>query len=61
MSPCLTLPPLTVYGPLANGLTTVMLESIPTYPDAGRYWQMIQEHKITVGREKEHSACTVES
>ena len=32
-----------VYGPLANGATTVMFESIPTYPDAGRYWQIIDD------------------
>ncbi|TVQ25734.1 MAG: acetyl-coenzyme A synthetase, partial [Spirochaetaceae bacterium] len=31
-----------VYGPLANGATTVMFESIPTYPDAGRYWEMVE-------------------
>ena len=37
-----------VYGPLANGATTLMFESIPTYPDAGRYWDMVQRHKITV-------------
>jgi acetyl-CoA synthetase len=36
-----------VYGPLINGGTTVMFESIPTYPDAYRYWDMIQRHKIT--------------
>jgi acetyl-CoA synthetase len=35
-----------VYGPLANGATTVMFESIPTYPDAGRYWDMVERHKI---------------
>ena len=32
-----------IYGPLANGATTVMFESIPNYPDPGRYWQMIEE------------------
>ncbi len=37
-----------VYGPLANGATTVMFESIPTYPDAGRYWETIQRHKINI-------------
>lgn len=37
-----------VYGPLANGATTVMFESIPVYPDAGRYWDMIQRHKISL-------------
>eukprot|EP00405_Crypthecodinium_cohnii_P010369 CAMPEP_0206440150 /NCGR_PEP_ID=MMETSP0324_2-20121206/12609_1 /ASSEMBLY_ACC=CAM_ASM_000836 /TAXON_ID=2866 /ORGANISM="Crypthecodinium cohnii, Strain Seligo" /LENGTH=666 /DNA_ID=CAMNT_0053907855 /DNA_START=39 /DNA_END=2039 /DNA_ORIENTATION=+ len=36
-----------IYGPLANGATTFMFESVPTYPDAGRYWDMVQRHKIT--------------
>jgi len=36
-----------VYGPLANGVSTFMFESVPTYPDAGRYWDMVQRHKIT--------------
>ena len=36
-----------VYGPLAAGGTTVMFEGVPTYPDAGRAWKMVQEHKIT--------------
>ena len=36
-----------VYGPLANGGTSVMFESTPLYPDAGRYWQMIDKFKIT--------------
>jgi acetyl-CoA synthetase len=36
-----------VYGPLAAGVTTVMFEGVPTYPDAGRCWKMVQEHKIT--------------
>ena len=35
-----------VYGPLANGATTVMFESIPTYPDCGRYWDMVERLKI---------------
>ncbi len=35
-----------VYGPLANGATTVMFEGIPTYPDASRFWQVIDKHKI---------------
>eukprot|EP00051_Salpingoeca_urceolata_P006498 m.85882 g.85882 ORF g.85882 m.85882 type:complete len:703 (-) comp14855_c0_seq2:1393-3501(-) len=35
-----------VYGPLANGATTLLFESIPTYPDASRYWQMIEKHRI---------------
>ena len=37
-----------VYGPLANGATSLMFESIPTYPDAGRYWNMVAKHKITI-------------
>lgn len=36
-----------VYGPLCNGVSTFMFESVPTYPDAGRYWDMVQRHKIT--------------
>ncbi len=36
-----------VYGPLAAGTTTVMFEGVVTYPDAGRAWQMVQDHKIT--------------
>jgi acetyl-CoA synthetase len=32
-----------LYGPLANGVTTVMFESTPTYPDAGRYWQVVED------------------
>jgi acetyl-CoA synthetase len=37
-----------VYGPLANGATTVMFESTPTYPDAGRYWRMIDDLGISI-------------
>jgi len=36
------------YGPLACGATEVMFEGVPTYPDAGRFWRMIQDHKVTV-------------
>ncbi|MDB5820083.1 MAG: acetyl-coenzyme synthetase [Rhizobacter sp.] len=36
------------YGPLANGATQVMFEGIPTYPDAGRFWKIIQDHEVTV-------------
>ena len=36
-----------VYGPLSNGATSVMFESIPTYPDAGRYWDMVDRLRIT--------------
>jgi acetyl-CoA synthetase len=35
-----------VYGPLCNGATSFMFEGIPTYPDAGRYWDMVERHKI---------------
>lgn len=35
-----------VYGPLANGATTIMFEGVPTYPDAGRFWQVIDKHKV---------------
>ena len=35
-----------VYGPLANGATTVMFEGIPTYPSASRFWEVIEKHKI---------------
>jgi len=37
-----------IYGPLANGATTVMFESTPLYPDAGRYWQMVDDLGITI-------------
>ncbi len=36
------------YGPLAAGTTEVMFEGVPTYPDAGRFWKMIQDHKVNV-------------
>jgi acetyl-CoA synthetase len=36
------------YGPLAAGLTQVMFEGVPTYPNVGRFWEMIQRHKVTV-------------
>lgn len=35
-----------VYGPLANGATTVMFEGVPNYPDWGRFWQIVEKHKI---------------
>ena len=35
-----------IYGPLANGATTVLFESVPGYPDAGRYWEMVERLKI---------------
>ena len=36
------------YGPLALGATEVVFEGVPTYPDAGRFWKMIQDHKVSV-------------
>ncbi len=36
-----------VYGPLANGGTTLMFEGVPTYPDAGRFWAVCEKHKVT--------------
>lgn len=36
-----------VYGPLANGATTVMFEGVPSYPDFGRFWEIIDKHKVT--------------
>ncbi|MDD3446062.1 MAG: acetate--CoA ligase, partial [Zavarzinia sp.] len=37
-----------VYGPLANGATTLMFEGVPTYPDASRFWQVIDKYKVTI-------------
>jgi acetyl-CoA synthetase len=37
-----------VYGPLANGATSLMFEGIPSYPDAGRFWQVVDKHKVTL-------------
>jgi acetyl-CoA synthetase len=37
-----------IYGPLANGATTVMFESIPTYPDAGRYWRIVDDLGVNI-------------
>jgi acetyl-CoA synthetase len=37
-----------VYGPLANGATTLMFEGVPNYPDASRFWQVIDKHKVQI-------------
>ncbi|MEO6801063.1 MAG: acetate--CoA ligase [Rhodanobacter sp.] len=37
-----------VYGPLANGATTVMFEGVPNYPDYSRFWQVVDKHKVTI-------------
>jgi acetyl-CoA synthetase len=37
-----------VYGPLANGAITLMFEGVPTYPDAGRCWQVVNKHKVNI-------------
>ena len=36
------------YGPLANGATTVVFEGVPTYPDASRFWQVVDKHKVNI-------------
>ncbi len=37
-----------VYGPLCNGAITLMFEGVPTYPDAGRFWQVVDKHKVNI-------------
>jgi acetyl-CoA synthetase len=37
-----------VYGPLANGATTLMFEGVPNFPDASRFWQVIDRHEVTI-------------
>jgi acetyl-CoA synthetase len=37
-----------VYGPLCDGATTLMFEGVPTYPDAGRFWQVIDKHRVNI-------------
>ena len=37
-----------VYGPLANGATTLMFEGVPTYPDSSRFWQVVEKHKVSI-------------
>jgi acetyl-CoA synthetase len=37
-----------VYGPLANGATSLMFEGIPTYPDVSRFWQVVDKHKVSI-------------
>ena len=37
-----------VYGPLANGATTLMFEGVPTYPDASRFWQVVDKHAVNI-------------
>ncbi|MEL6584400.1 MAG: acetate--CoA ligase [Pseudomonadota bacterium] len=37
-----------VYGPLANGATTLMFEGVPTYPDASRFWEVCEKHKVNI-------------
>ncbi len=37
-----------LYGPLANGATTLMFEGVPTYPDAGRCWQVVDKHRVNI-------------
>ncbi len=37
-----------VYGPLANGATTLMFEGVPNYPDFGRFWEIVDKHRVTI-------------
>ncbi|MCH2038858.1 MAG: acetate--CoA ligase, partial [Rickettsiales bacterium] len=37
-----------IYGPLSNAATTLMFEGVPTYPDASRFWQVIDKHQVTI-------------
>ena len=37
-----------VYGPLANGATTLLFEGVPTYPDASRFWQVVDKHQVNI-------------
>ncbi|MBZ0224178.1 MAG: acetate--CoA ligase [Dokdonella sp.] len=37
-----------LYGPLANGATTLMFEGVPNYPDASRFWQVVDKHKVSI-------------
>ena len=37
-----------VYGPLANGATTLMFEGVPSYPDSSRFWQVVDKHKVNI-------------
>ncbi|MDP2098502.1 MAG: acetate--CoA ligase [Methylobacter sp.] len=37
-----------IYGPLCNGATTLLFEGVPTYPDAGRFWQVIDKHQVNI-------------
>ncbi len=37
-----------IYGPLANGATTLMFEGLPTYPDASRHWQVVDKHRVNI-------------
>ena len=37
-----------IYGPLSAGATTLMFEGIPTYPDAGRFWEIVEKHKVDI-------------
>ena len=37
-----------IYGPLCNGAVTLMFEGVPTYPDAGRFWQVVDKHQVNI-------------
>ena len=37
-----------IYGPLANGATTIMFEGVPNYPDSSRWWQIVDKYKVNI-------------
>ena len=37
-----------IYGPLLSGATTVMFEGVPSYPDYGRFWEIVDKHKVSI-------------
>ncbi|HBJ93868.1 MAG TPA: acetyl-coenzyme A synthetase, partial [Hyphomonadaceae bacterium] len=37
-----------IYGPLANGAQTLMFEGVPSYPDASRFWQVVDKHQVNI-------------
>src|SRR5690606_23365982 len=45
---CITGHSYSVYGPLSQGATSLMFEGIPTFPDAGRYWDIVDKHKVNI-------------
>ena len=46
-----------LYGPLANGATTLMYEGLPNWPDASRIWQVVDRHQVHTHLHRAHRAC----